>query len=56
MNTSQQPNRLRAPAPLPRLRTTDADAHAAWAAGWWSGKVTGFVLGLGAAVLMGWLR
>ena len=48
--------RLRAPAPLPRLRTTDAEAKAAWVTGWWAGKVTGFVLGLGAAVLIGVLR
>ncbi len=33
-----------------------ADAHAAWVAGWWSGKVVGFVLGMGVAVLLGWLK
>lgn len=42
------------PAPLPTLRSQDSDA--AWVAGWWQGTVTGFMLGLGAAVLLGWLR
>ena len=46
------PHRLHKPAALPRMR----EAQAAWTAGWWQGKVTGFVLGLAAAVLLGWLR
>lgn len=33
-----------------------AEAKAAWVAGWWSGKLVGIVLGLAAAVLLGWLR
>ena len=32
------------------------NADAAWLVGWWQGKVVGFVLGLAAAVLLGWLR
>jgi len=32
------------------------DTNAAWLVGWWQGKVVGFVLGLAAAVLLGWLR
>lgn len=32
------------------------NAHAAWVVGWWQGKLVGFVLGLGAAVLAGWLK
>ena len=56
MSTRNTPARLPTPAPLPRLHTADADAKAAWVAGWWSGKVTGFALGLAAAVLIGVLR
>ena len=56
MNTTTPQKTLGAPAPLPRLRTTDADTKAAWLTGWWAGKVTGFVLGLAAAVLIGVLR
>lgn len=56
MNTSTQQKPLRAPAPLPRLRTTDTEANAAWVTGWWAGKVTGFVLGFAAAVLLGVVR
>lgn len=48
------PSRMRKPTHLPGLQATNADA--AWRAGWWSGKVTGFMLGLGAAVLIGWLK
>lgn len=44
----------RKPTPLPTVRTADADA--AWLAGWWQGKVVGIALGLGAAVLIGWLK
>ena len=33
-----------------------AEAHAAWVAGWWSGKVVGVVLGMALAVLMGWVK
>lgn len=44
---------MRKPTHLPNLRT---DADAAWLTGWWSGKVTGFLLGLAAAVLIGWLK
>ena len=33
-----------------------AEAKAAWVAGWWHGKVIGFVLGLAAAVLLGWAK
>lgn len=32
------------------------DANAAWLVGWWQGKLVGFVLGLAAAVLAGWLK
>ena len=56
MNTATPQKPLRAPAPLPRLHTADAEAKAAWVTGWWAGKVTGFVLGLAAAVLIGVLR
>lgn len=56
MSTTTPQKRLPAPAPLPRLHTPDTDANAAWLAGWWSGKVTGFALGLAAAVLIGVLR
>ncbi|CAN7407810.1 hypothetical protein LJR074_002575 [Acidovorax sp. LjRoot74] len=45
---------LRKPTALPTLRSQNADA--AWTVGWWQGTVTGFMLGLGAAVLLGWLR
>lgn len=45
--------RLPSPTPLPSLH--DAE-RAAFRAGWWNGKVIGFALGLGTAVLMGWLR
>jgi hypothetical protein len=46
------PNRLHKPTPLPRA----AETQAAWTTGWWQGSTTGFVLGLAAAVLLGWLR
>lgn len=45
--------RMPKPTRLPGTRT---DADAAWLVGWWSGKVTGFALGLAAAVLLGWLK
>ena len=32
------------------------NADAAWLVGWWQGKVVGFVLGLGTAVLLGWVQ
>ena len=32
------------------------NADAAWLVGWWQGKVVGFVLGLGVAVLLGWVQ
>ena len=35
---------------------TQAEAKAAWVAGWWSGKVVGIVLGMALAVLMGWAK
>ena len=34
-------------------RAAQGDTNAAWLVGWWQGKVVGFVLGLGAAVLLG---
>jgi predicted phage gp36 major capsid-like protein len=46
------PNRLQKPAALPRV----AETQAAWTTGWWQGSTTGFVLGLAAAVLLGWLQ
>ena len=33
-----------------------AEAKAAWVAGWWSGKVVGIVLGMAPTVLMGWAK
>lgn len=44
---------MKRPTPLPTLQ--DAE-RAAWTAGWWNGKVVGFVLGMATAVLLGWLR
>ncbi len=52
-NTRASNPRLGAPTPLPTLQ--DAE-RAAWTAGWWNGKVVGFVLGMATAVLLGWLR
>lgn len=46
--------KMHKPTALPTLRSQDADA--AWTVGWWQGKVTGFFLGMGFGVLMGWLR
>ena len=45
----------RMPSPS-RLPCVGDEAKAAFASGWWHGKVVGFCLGLGAAVLLGWLR
>ena len=45
---------MRKPTPLPQLQS--GEAKAAWTAGWWHGQIIGFVLGLGAAVLLGWLK
>ena len=52
MNPRPQP--LRKPTVLPTVRHSNADA--AWTAGWWYGKVTGFFLGVAFAVLVGWLK
>ncbi len=45
--------RLGNPTRLPTLHDTE---RAAWTAGWWHGKVVGICLGMGAAVLLGWLK
>ena len=45
---------MRKPAPLPTVR--GSETQAAWTSGWWHGKVIGYVLGLGTAVLLGWLK
>ena len=45
--------RLPAPAPLPTLQRREDDA---FASGLWHGFVIGAVVGLAAAVLVGWLR
>ncbi len=37
-------------------RAAQGDTNAAWLVGWWQGKVVGFVLGLGTAVLLGWVQ
>ena len=37
-------------------RAAQGDTNAVWLVGWWQGKVVGFVLGLGAAVLLGWVQ
>ena len=34
-------------------RAAQGDTNAAWLVGWWQGKVVGFVLGLGAAGVLG---
>lgn len=45
---------MRKPAPLPTVG--GGEVKAAWTAGWWHGQVIGFVLGMAAAVLLGWLK
>lgn len=51
--TTRVPPRLGAPSRIP---TVQQAAQVEWAAGWWAGIVVGFVIGLGAAVLIGVLR
>jgi hypothetical protein len=43
--------RMRKAAPLPQVECTQQDSlH--WRAGWWQGIAVGFVIGLGAAVVV----
>lgn len=44
---------LHTAAPPPSMHD---ETRAAFTAGWWNGKLVGFVLGLATAVLLGWLR